>query len=219
MGMISASVGLCYFTAVNYIPVSTAAMVFYTFPLVILILTPFIDKTPVSPVIWGLAAFAFLGLALVIGGDFKALDWRGIIAALAASITAATQFFMAKRITKRFSPVALVFYIHCIILPIVFILTTFQGGVKPPGVLFNAFLPVLIVALGYVFGFVLQMEASRNAPPALIGLIFCFEPVVALTSAAFIFHESLTLTQIIGAVCVLTALITASIISLKQAKA
>jgi drug/metabolite transporter (DMT)-like permease len=67
LGVASAMVGVGYITSVGYIPVGVAVMIFYTNPLLILLVSPFVDGA--RPGVTGLAGFAlaFGGLALAIG--------------------------------------------------------------------------------------------------------------------------------------------------------
>ena len=43
LGIASAGVGLAYFFAVSFVPIGVAAIIFYTFPLLILLASPFVD--------------------------------------------------------------------------------------------------------------------------------------------------------------------------------
>ena len=68
---------------------------------------------------------------------------------------------------------------------------------------------------GYLVGFALQMVAARRAPAALIGLIFCLEPVVAIVFAGLILGETLTAAQMTGSLLVLAALVASSLAELR----
>jgi drug/metabolite transporter (DMT)-like permease len=216
LGIASATVGLAYFTAVKYISVSEAAPLFYTFPLWILLFTPLIIKTKPDNRLYGLFAVAFVGLCLIIGFSFKLPDYRGVIAALIASLAATAQFFMAKRVSDGLTPVTVLFFVNLVIFPIALSLALFQGGPSHPSLLLNVAFPVFMVGAAYAGAFALQMEASKAAPPAVIGLVFCLEPVVALVASALLLGESLAGVQFIGAGLVIAALITASYLQLRK---
>lgn len=69
---------------------------------------------------------------------------------------------------------------------------------------------------GYLAGFALQMVAARRAPAAMIGLIFCLEPVVAILFAGLILGETLSHAQMIGTLLVLAALVASSLAELRR---
>ena len=88
-----AGVGIGYMSAVAFIPVSVAVVIFFTFPILIVLLSPLVDGGGMRGSLLVLAAIAFTGVALVIGPGIGALDWRGVALAGLASISATLQFF------------------------------------------------------------------------------------------------------------------------------
>ena len=79
-------VSLGYQGSVAFIPVSLAALVFYTFPLLVGAVCGR-GRTRSHDRRQGAALLAaFLGLALALGPEFGALDWRGIALALLAAV-------------------------------------------------------------------------------------------------------------------------------------
>ena len=85
-GMFAISLG--HLGAVNYIPVSLAAIVFYTYPLQVIAYRRWINNQPTS---WPEGAgfiLAFIGLVIALGPDFHHLDWRGIVLAVFGSFGA-----------------------------------------------------------------------------------------------------------------------------------
>ena len=48
LGISTAFVGLCYLSSVAYIPVTVAAVVFYTFPILIVLASPFVEGTKLT---------------------------------------------------------------------------------------------------------------------------------------------------------------------------
>ena len=79
---------------------TVAAVVFYTFPILIVLASPFVDGTRLTRALLGVVALASLGVVLVVGPAFGDLDWRGLALAFGASIATATQFFAAARCRK-----------------------------------------------------------------------------------------------------------------------
>jgi drug/metabolite transporter (DMT)-like permease len=115
------------------------------------------------------------------------------------------------------SQVALLFWCHAVMLPVAIIVALGTGGPGSHAVLLVAWVASLITIVGYLFGFALQMLASRAAPPPVIGLVFCLEPVVAIIGAGIVLGETLSVSHMIGGGLVLAALVTSSLMDLKRA--
>lgn len=206
LGVSTAFVGLCYLSSVAYIPVTVAAVMFYTFPILIVLASPFVEGTRLTPTLVSVVVLATLGVVLVVGPAFGDLDWRGLALAFGASVATAAQFFAAARCRKT-GVVAKVFWIHLIVLPTAFLISLATGQLAGPSILALAPLAVGLTIGGYVFGFVLQFLALGRISAVAAGIIYCTEPVVAAVSSALILRESLAPLQIAGGALVLAAII------------
>jgi drug/metabolite transporter (DMT)-like permease len=191
-------------------------MIVYSFPLLILLFTPFVEKRAIPLMYVGLFALAFLGLALVVSPSFEGLKWQGLVAAVGAACLTAIQFFVLKRAAARVSPLALVFYGHCVALPIVLTASLFLGGISSLAKVSQSLWLVAIVCGGYILGYFMQLVASKRLSPALSGLIFCFEPVVALITAWLVLGESLSTVQQLGAALVIAILLLTSLLDYRK---
>jgi drug/metabolite transporter (DMT)-like permease len=199
-------VGICYLSSVAFIPVTIAAVVFYTFPILIVLASPFVEGTKLTSALLGVVAAATLGAALVVGPAFDSLDWRGLALAFGASVATATQFFAAARCRKT-GMVAKVFWIHLLVLPTALLISLAMGQLAPPTALAVAPFAVAVNIGGYVFGFVLQFLALGRITAVAAGIVYCTEPVVAAVSSALILNERLSPLQIAGGALVLSAIV------------
>jgi len=206
LGISTAFVGICYLSSVAFIPVTVAAVVFYTFPILIVLASPFIEGTRLTPALLAVVATATFGVALVVGPAFGDLDWRGLALAFGASIATAIQFFAAARCRKT-GVVAKVFWIHLLVLPTAALISLVTGQLAPPAILAVAPFAIAVTIIGYVFGFVLQFLALGRITAVAAGIIYCTEPVVAAVSSALILDENLAPLQIAGGTLVLAAII------------
>ncbi len=206
LGVSTALVGICYLSSVAFIPVTVAAVVFYTFPILIVLASPFVEGTKLTPPLLGVAAMATLGVVMVVGPAFGDLDWRGLVLAFGASLATATQFFAAARCRKT-GVVAKVFWIHLLVLPTAALISLAVGQFAPPAALTLAPYAVAMTIGGYLFGFVLQFLALGRITAVAAGIIYCTEPVVAAVSSALILKESLAPLQVAGGALVLSAII------------
>lgn len=202
LGVASAMVGVGYITAVGYIPVGVAVMIFYTNPLIILLVSPFIDGR--RPSATGLAGFglAFAGLVVAIGPALDGLDPRGLAFAALAALGATAQGFFAARAAGG-GGLATVFWAQAVMIPIGVAFSLALGGPAPAAAWSAAATPVAVTIGLYMAAYVLHLRAMRGISPAAAGMIFCLEPVVAIAGAAAWLGERLTTMQYAGAALIL----------------
>jgi drug/metabolite transporter (DMT)-like permease len=218
LGISTALVGICYLSSVAFIPVTVAVVVFYTFPILIVLASPFVEGTRLTPTLLGVVAMATLGVGMVVGPAFGGLDWRGLALAFGASVATATQFFAAAR-CRRTGVVAKVFWIHLLVLPTAALISLAAGQLVPPTALAVAPFAVAMTIGGYLFGFVLQFLALGRITAVAAGIIYCTEPVVAAVASALILRETLDPLQIAGGALVLVAIIANVLLEQRQPKA
>ena len=192
--------------AVHFIPVSLAAIIFYTFPLLVAAFKKWVDRSPLAWYeILGFA-LAFCGLCVALGPTMTGFDWRGIALAAVASISAAAFLIAYEHGRQKADAVTAAFWLSAG--------AVLVGSIVAAG-LFEIELPTTrggiagVTALS-IFGlaaFVLNLVAVRYAGAATTAMILNFEPVVIFLMAAAIVGEEITLTRSVGLVMVLTALI------------
>ncbi|MGO4707065.1 DMT family transporter [Microvirga sp. 2MCAF38] len=215
LGIATAFVGLCYISSVAFIPVTMATVIFYAYPTMIVLATPFVDKTPLTPSLIGVVLLSLFGVVLVVGPVFEGLDWRGLALAAGAGIATATQFFAAARCPKT-EPVAKVFWVHLIVLPTALLVGAMTGQLEAPAILAIAPFAVFMTIGGYVIGFVFQMLALARISAAAAGIAYCIEPVVSALSSVLVLGERLSSLQIAGGVLVLIAVVTNVLLERKR---
>lgn len=207
LGIATAFVGVCYLSSVAFIPVAVAVVVFYTFPVLIVLLSPFVEGTRLTPALLGVAGLALVGVALVVGPAFGALDWRGLALALGASLATAIQFFAAAR-ARQTGVFAKTFWIHLVVLPTAALIGALAGNLAPPSALLLAVWPVAITIAFYLLGFVMQFLALTRISAVAAGIAYCAEPVVAALAAPMILGETLSPIQLLGGTLVIAAIVT-----------
>lgn len=218
LGLATTLIGVCYLSSVAFIPVAVAVVVFYTYPVVIVLASPFIEGTRLTPSLLGVVALALAGVVLVVGPAFQDLDWRGLALALCASLATAAQFFAAAR-CRRTGVYAKVFWIHVLVLPAAALIGLVAGSLAPPSNMLLAPYAVAMTIGGYVFGFVLQFMALVRIPAVAAGIIFCAEPVVAALSSTVILNEALSPVQWVGGALVIAAIAANVVLSARRGSA
>lgn len=202
-GLATALVGTAYLSSVSFVPVSVAAVVFYTFPILIVLTEPLFTPAPFRADRFTVALLAFLGVALVVGPDLHGLDPRGLAL---ASLSATAQFFAAAR-CAQVATLPKLFWSHIVILPVTLAILLITGGLLPPQTFLLAPIAVAITYGGYVIGFLLQILALARIAPGPAGLAFCAEPVFAVAIAAIVLAERLGPLQYAGGALVIVALV------------
>lgn len=101
LGLIIAVQSFAYYSAFEFIPVSLAALIFYTYPTVVAVAVRLISRTPLTPLMLGALVAAFFGIALVLEVSLATLDAEGIVRAFIASVGMATTTIVSSRILRR----------------------------------------------------------------------------------------------------------------------
>ncbi|WP_194164608.1 DMT family transporter [Microvirga thermotolerans] len=207
LGVSTAFVGLCYVSSVAFIPVTVAAVLFYAYPTFIVLASPFVEGTRLTPALIGVVLMALAGVVLVVGPAFGDLDWRGLALALGAAAATAAQFFAAARCRKT-NVTAKMFWIHLIVLPTALLVGLATGQPGSPAALALAPFAVAMTVGGYVIGFLFQIVALGRISAVAAGIVYCIEPVVSAATSALVLGERLGPVQALGGGLVLAAIVT-----------
>jgi drug/metabolite transporter (DMT)-like permease len=204
-GLSSSVIGTAYLSSVAFLPVSVAAVIFYLFPIIIVLAEPFVERTHFGAGRFAIVLLAFAGVALVVGPRFESLDPRGLGLALLAAAGAAVQFFAAARM--RATPmVAKLFWGHLLVLPGVMATLAAIGGFHGPAIFAAAPVAVAVTLGAYIISIALQLLSLARISAAVAGLTFCAEPLFASLFAALILGERLVAWQYVGGLLVLAAI-------------
>ena len=199
-----------YLTSVAFIPVSLAVLIFYTFPLVVGIAEPLIQRRRVGARVLLCSLVAFAGLALALGPSFDSLDWRGILLAAVASGAALIAFLATGKLSPQADSIgssALTLFAcflgMCLVLPLTSSFSLPQATI--------GWLGLAAAAVLFMAAYFLQLLALRLAPAGPVALIFNVEPALTVVLAWLILSTSLNLVQAIGVALVIAALVAASL--------
>ena len=202
-----------YFAAIRRIPVSTALLIEYLAPL---LLVGFVwartRRTPRPTVLLG-SALAVGGLVLVIGpGALQAVDPLGLALAFSAAIGCALYFVIAARPADDLPPVALAgsgLLLAGLVLGVVgatglLPFSTTTGDVPLFGTPLPWWVPLLIVAvIGTAVAYATGITASAILGSRLASFIGLLEVVSASVLAWLLLGEKLTPLQFLGGALIL----------------
>ena len=201
----------CYFQAMNYMSLSAAAILLYTAPAIVTLLSALLFRERLTGTKMLAVVLAFLGCALVsgLGAGDMALSAAGILYGLGAGFGYAMYSIFARYALERgYSSNTINFY-SCLLAAIGAALIWgvdgfFQSATASPRTLrlslaagaLSCFLPYLL----YTYGLT-GMETGRASIMASV------EPVVATLVGAVVFRESMSVLSYAGVVLVLSAVV------------
>ena len=201
--------GLCYFKAMDYMSLSNAAILLYTAPCFVIIISAVLLKEKITPKKIAAMLMAFAGCCLVSGiGTGDEISAIGLVLGLCSGLCYALySIFSRFAINRGYSAFTINFY-SCLLAGIG---ATAVGGtdfiplisLTPSNLLFavatglvTCFLPYLL----YTYGLI----GIENGKASIMASI---EPVVATLCGVFIYNEGLTVMSTVGILLVLSAIV------------
>lgn len=206
IGLVAGTMSFGYLSAVALIPVSVAALVFFTFPAMTAVAAHLMGQERLSLLRSGALLAAFAGIALVVGFKGGARpDPAGIGLALMAAVACAASILWTARVLRRAD--ALVVNAHAVLTGAVayLLIVAFQGGPAWP-VTWLGWTGLVGASLVYAIGFVSIFLAVGLLGPVRVAALGNIEPVIAVAAAMMILGETVTPQQSIGILVVLAAL-------------
>lgn len=217
----TALLNISFMAALSFIPVSLAVIIFFTSPLLTLLVAPLVFGGRLSPVRAAIFFVAFIGLIMVVGPQFSNLDPIGMGLALIAAVTSVTQLLCMSKLVKEINPAALLYSVHVIAMLITFVIigaAVYSGNMAMPvGLNLDMSFNFAAIVICYAVGYALFTVVAKNLEPTTISLIANIEPVVTISIAVIVLGEILETQQVFGVLVVLTALIIGSLYKEKQA--
>jgi len=212
----TAIVSVSYLWSVQYIPVGLAVIIFFTFPVIILLAAPIVEGHRPGLVRVLIGCVAFAGLAIAIGASIDTIHWGGLALAASSAAGATLQFFSGRSISRYLPPAVFGSLVHIVIWPLTLAVALWWGGGRlavfsPGAVTTVGYAAVLGLGAVYVVAYFAQMSSLRNAPASVVAPFFNLEPVVTTLIAAVALGERLSLNQYVGGALVLAALAAASL--------
>ena len=213
LGSIFLTIGLL--TSVIFIDVSLTIIIFCLYPIYVLIYSILIDSEKINLSIKLLFFITFIGIVLVIGPSFNAVNFIGISLAVIASIGSASMIIVNQKISlKGIPPIPINIFINFFNTIIFFIVLKVFFNLNFNSD-FNTYILILIPSICYSFALLSQLVAIPKIGQSYTALFLYLEPVVGVLGAVFLLNETLELYQFIGAVIVILSLIIATFLSRK----
>ncbi len=202
---------VCYFTAITMMPLSTAAILLYTSPIWIMLMSVLFFREKLTGRKLLALALAFAGCVLVSGVSGEGMTLPGLLVGLGSGIGYGLYSILGTVALRRYSPYTVTTYTFAfaalgawLICRPAEMLAKFAAAPNLPGLVFFCFLTALVTAvipfLAYTLG-LQTVEASRA------GILATVEPLVATLIGVAVFSEPLTLLSGLGILLILAAVV------------
>ena len=202
---------VCYFTAITMMPLSTAAILLYTSPIWIMLMSVLFFREKLTGRKLLALVLAFAGCVLVSGISGEGMTLTGLLVGLGSGIGYGLYSILGTVALRRYSPYTVTTYTFAfaalgawLICRPAEMLAKFAAAPNLPGLVFFCFLTALVTAvipfLAYTLG-LQTVEASRA------GILATVEPLVATLIGVAVFSEPLTLLSGLGILLILAAVV------------
>ncbi|WP_419878382.1 EamA family transporter [Brevibacillus centrosporus] len=202
-GILYTMQSLSFFSAVQYIPTSMAALLLYTFPAFVAILSFFVEKEKLRKKTIIAMAISFVGLAMVLGLSFGEIHPLGVFLALAAAIFYSVYIIVGNRVVKGLSPYVTCAYITLFACFSTFLVAQKDGGIDLSFDVQGWFALAGIVVFSTVVAISTFFRALQLISSTKASVLSTFEPVVTFAASALLLGESFTWLQLVGGAAVL----------------
>lgn len=202
---------VCYFTAITIMPLSTAAILLYTSPIWIMLMSMLFFREKLNRIKLIALALAFAGCVLVSGISGEGITLVGLLIGLGSGIGYGLYSILGTIALRRYSPYTVTTYTFLfaavgswLVCGPADMISKFTAAADLPFLLFFCCLTALVTAvipfLSYTLG-LRTVEASRA------GILATIEPMVATLIGILVFAEPLTLLSGLGILLILTAVV------------
>lgn len=212
----SALVGVCFISvsggtlgSVSYIPVNLTVVVFYTYPMMTLLVVSAMERRRPRAAELVAVTLALVGVALAMQVSFELLNFPGVALAFLAAIGAATTFVVAARALPEVGA-ALMSWYACGV--------AFLGGagltLGMDAVAFPESAPgmglLAIIVVIFATAVVAMLVGVQIIGPVRSSTLLCLEPITAIFMAVLLLGEHMRPGQWLGATLVGMAMLIAS---------
>jgi drug/metabolite transporter (DMT)-like permease len=212
----SALVGVCFVAvsagtllSVSYIPVNLTVLIFYTYPMMTLLVVSAMHRRWPGIIDLTAVSLALLGVGLALQVSFEHLNAAGISFAFLAAVGAATTFIVAARALPEVGTTLMSWYACSVAFVGGAALTLGMDAVAMPDSAFGIGLIAVIIAI-FATAVIAMLVGVKLIGPVRSATLLCLEPITAIFVAVLVLDEHLEAGQWLGAALVGVAMLMAS---------
>lgn len=202
---------VCYFTAITMMPLSTAAILLYTSPIWIMLMSVLFFHEKLSGKKLLALALAFAGCVLVSGISGEGITLTGLLVGLGSGLGYGLYSILGTVALRKYSPYTVTAYTFLfaaagswLICGPADMISKFTAAQDPVSLLLFCGLTALVTA---VIPFLLYTLGLRTVEASRAGILATVEPLVATLVGILAFSEPLTLLPALGILLILSAVI------------
>jgi len=197
--------------ALQFIPSGRAALIFATLPLQTMIIAALLGQERLTP---GKSLGVFLtivGVGFVLGGKIfhtiGSQGWTGEIAVFLAAFAAAACSVMYRPYLKKYPPLQISSFAMLASIFVLALLAAQEGFFNAfPRFTLEGWFAVLFIGVGSGIGYYLWLWALANTSPTRVTIFLSLNPITAAGLGALFLGEKITLTLLMGIICVIAGL-------------
>lgn len=199
--------GFGFLGAIQYIPVSIAVLVLYTYPVLVGLIVRVGEREALGPIRLASLGLAFGGLALALDVQAAALpDWRGLALAFLAAASMSAMVVGSGRVMRNADRNTVLLHLLAAATTLFVIVILLGDGPHWPRMEGGWFAAAGLVVT-FAAGQLALIAAIEWAGPVLTATIMNLEPLITIALAVLLVGERLTVLQAFGAGLVITAIL------------
>ncbi len=202
-----------YFAAIEGLSVTLAALLLYTYPFWVNIFSHFFTNDKITRKEASCLIGASAGLVLLLWGHIEVKNLWAILAGLSSAISYAIYVLMSGKLQKNVRPISSTVYVISFGALALALFHRPQFSDIQNLSSFQALTILGIAVVCTIIPLTLELAALQKLKGKEVALLMMIEPLTAAAMGAWIFNESLSLRQLLGAVVIAAALITNSLTS------
>jgi len=202
---------VCYFSAITIMPLSTAAILLYTSPIWIMLMSVLFFHEKLNRTKLIALALAFAGCVLVSGISGEGLTLKGLLLGLGSGIGYGLYSILGTIALRKYSPYTVTTYTFLfaaagswLVCGPADLISKFAAADNLAGLLLFCVLTGLVTA---VIPFLAYTLGLRTVEAGRAGILATIEPLVATLVGIIVFSEPVTLLSGLGIVLILAAVI------------
>lgn len=193
--------------SIKHVPASLAAMLLYTYPALVSVLSFFIGDERYT---WqkGLAlSVCFSGLFLVLGVSFANVGILGFVFGLGAALVYSIYIVAGNRLLQGINPLVTTTYV-CASAAVVFVLSGLAGNSLNWSLPLSGWLSIIGIALlATIVGIVGFFAGMSRIGAINASIISTLEPVITVLLSMILLHEKITPLQVGGGILILGSIL------------
>lgn len=194
-----------YFNSVKLIPASITAIILYTYPVIVTLLSAWIYKEAITRYKAISLLISFIGLVLVVGVVFKGLNLKGILYGVGNSLVYSLYIVSSNRLVGRINPLIVSTYVVTTAGLAISLFGWITGSLDFT-ISTQGWLAILgIATVSSAVAILTFFQGMKLVGPSRASIISTLEPVVTTLAAFLLFAEKLTFIQLIGGGLVVAA--------------